>query len=787
MSVRRVSDRRRPTVLARALESLESRMMLCAESHAAAGLVSPEYRDLPESVRGMFSDGHITAAQYATLSPDVQALINPHEVEDARSAKPVNFDEILGIPTGAAPESGPEAEALPDFYPAVSGSFSIDQTSQPGRTLLRFGTQVNNAGMGPGSLLSGRPGVDPIPSGAPISSWLNPDGSQNVLQAVYNYNSTNNSFSLAYYRAAGRFTYHQGHGHFHYDGYANYKLRARNPDGSAGAYVTRADGTGVVGAKTGFCLINVSGSFTMLNGQSSTSIPSYNATGQPSTGCGLLQGVSVGRADVYSSSLEGQWLDVTGVPNGQYFLEMEMDGENAVLESDDVNNIRNFAVTLNANPPAGGISPDEYDSGGSNNNTLADATDYEVMGTFTKTGLNIHWGQDQDWFKFVASSTGSATVRTTPAQGNVDLYLYDDQGNQIGSSTLPSGADTVTYNFVKDQTYYAMATSYNSTTSSNYQIAWTLKPTVTNGVEGAGQATELGAQSAKFLLGRNGPTSTPLTINFTLGGSAVNGVDYQLVTTSVTLGDLQTVAEVEIVPLADGDVEALETVTLTITSNNAYVIGGPAAAQVTIADTPPQVTGSNFNFAAATHDLAFNFTLDVSASLGLDDLTVLNLGTNQVVPASSVSFGDRTNVGTFRFASPLPDGNYRATLSAAGVTHALGAPLPGNAVLDFFVFAGDFNRDRTIDIADFSTLAGSFGLPGTYATGDANYDGTVDIADFSILASKFNTSLPAARAGASTAPVGSAKPAAAMPPTFGSTPIERAIDQVDLINGSNPI
>jgi hypothetical protein len=58
----------------------------------------------------------------------------------------------------------------------------------------------------------------------------------------------------------------------------------------------------------------------------------------------------------------------------------------------------------------------------------------------------------------------------------------------------------------------------------------------------------------------------------------------------------------------------------------------------------------------------------------------------------------------------LPDGNYRATLSASGVTDRAGNALAGgNAVLDFFVLSGDINRDRSVNGSDFAILAGNFG------------------------------------------------------------------------------
>ena len=522
-------------------------------------------------------DGHILHADFMTLSDAQRAHIDTHLVEGELPDGPINFDEILGIPLSASGRSTPEAETFPDWYPAVNGSITLDQTSQSGRTLVKFPTAINNQGSGPGIGISGRPGVDPIPTGAPITSWLRADGGQVVLQPIYEFNGS--SFVLSRYRDAGSFTYHAGHGHFHFDGYNYYRLRQNN-GGQPGPYVNRPDGTTIIGEKVGFCLINVGSSFIMENGQSSTTLPGYGRPGQPSTGCSFVQGVHVGMYDQYGSGTSGQWLDVTGVPNGQYFLEITVDGENVMEETNESNNAKLFPFTLNVNPPIGGITRDEFDNPG-NNDTFANAANMGVMGTFTKTGLTIHWGQDYDFFKFVASSSGTYTVATSQASGDVNVFLYDANENLLGSSTNSGGTDTITHNFVEGQTYYVQARTYNSGTSSNYQLAWTLKPLATS-ASPAPVAMEGGA-IGRFRIARNGPVEQPLTVTFTLGGNAVNGVDYQTVATSATIGSLASFVDVEIVAIDDTLVEPRKTVTLTITSNNAYVVGATGTS-VAIAD-----------------------------------------------------------------------------------------------------------------------------------------------------------------------------------------------------------
>jgi hypothetical protein len=49
-------------------------------------------------------------------------------------------------------------------------------------------------------------------------------------------------------------------------------------------------------------------------------------------------GISQGWGDTYGSSLAYQWIDVTGVPNGTYWLIATADKENAYLETNEKNN-----------------------------------------------------------------------------------------------------------------------------------------------------------------------------------------------------------------------------------------------------------------------------------------------------------------------------------------------------------------------------------------------------------------------------------------------------------------
>ncbi|MDW8262931.1 MAG: choice-of-anchor Q domain-containing protein [Phycisphaerales bacterium] len=167
----------------------------------------------------------------------------------------------------------------------------------------------------------------------------------------------------------------------------------------------------------------------------------------------------------------------------------------------------------------------------------------------------------------------------------------------------------------------------------------------------------------------------------------------------------------------------------------------------------PTVTSIEFLFDGVTlpappHRLRFVFSEDVSSSIANTDLVLQNLTSGQTLPPTGIAVVTGPgNQATFTFPGVafgvLPDGNYNARIPAGAIEDAAGNLLASDAQHSFFVFAGDANRDRSINMDDFSILASRFNLPGTFSQGDFNYDGVCDVGDFTIVASKFNTSLPA--------------------------------------------
>jgi methionine-rich copper-binding protein CopC len=196
--------------------------------------------------------------------------------------------------------------------------------------------------------------------------------------------------------------------------------------------------------------------------------------------------------------------------------------------------------------------------------------------------------------------------------------------------------------------------------------------------------------------------------------------------------------------------------------DNAGLIGAPASTtNVVIVDPAPVVTASSFLFQTAPQRLTITFDQNVSASLSLADVVIRALPSGPTVTPASLTYDTATNTATVTLGGILADGNYRATLLAAGITGPSGVPLAADHAYDFFFLRGDANRDRVVNLRDFNILAANFGQsPRDFTQGDFNYDTLVSLADFNILAARFGAVVAPASAHTSA----SGSPHAPPPP-----------------------
>lgn len=197
---------------------------------------------------------------------------------------------LLFAPIGFA-----QVEQRPNLQPLPA--FDVDLV---GGTKLIFSTTSWNSGVGPLELRAGD--ID--------RGGRKQNRKQKVYQRVYRDDDS------SYDWLAGRFEFHSGHNHFHFNDYALYTLQPFPAPG----------GSQRTGSKTTFCVMDTD--------RIDTSLPGFYS------GCGsAVQGMSVGWGDTYGYWLSGQELDFTGNPHGRYKLKIEIDPKNLLVETNENDNV----------------------------------------------------------------------------------------------------------------------------------------------------------------------------------------------------------------------------------------------------------------------------------------------------------------------------------------------------------------------------------------------------------------------------------------------------------------
>jgi hypothetical protein len=208
-----------------------------------------------------------------------------------------------------------QVDLLPDIVYDVSTLYlnEIDTTARPGRVLLRFEGLYPNAG--PGEFRLEATGED---AG---------NGRQRVVQRVYRDDGTSYTRPTAFLYAP-----HLGD-KMEITGWADYYIREILPDDGVGEVLRE-------GAKT---LVGITSSVAVDFGMP---LPNMPPPGAQFVRNGGNHGISVGYGDLYPRHLDDQWIDITGLPAGEYWLEVEMDRLDHVLEADDTNNSARIKIAL---------------------------------------------------------------------------------------------------------------------------------------------------------------------------------------------------------------------------------------------------------------------------------------------------------------------------------------------------------------------------------------------------------------------------------------------------------
>ncbi|MFH0895361.1 MAG: choice-of-anchor L domain-containing protein, partial [Bacteroidota bacterium] len=197
----------------------------------------------------------------------------------------------------------------------------------------------------------------------------------------------------------------------------------------------------------------------------------------------------------------------------------------------------------------------------------------------------------------------TAWAKVTPCSTyHIKLAICD-----VGDAYYDSGV------FLQENSF-----SQNGSTSA---IAYSNTATFgNNAVEGCADAT------VTFNIAT--PATSPFTINYTIGGTATNGVDYTTIPSSVTIPIGGTSASITIHPLLDGIAEGTENVTIT---SMAVTCGVGSTITIPILNNNPIIALASANTAVCSGQPA---NISVAASGGISPYTYLwnnGAGTNASV------------------------------------------------------------------------------------------------------------------------------------------------------------
>ena len=218
---------------------------------------------------------------------------------------------VVGLLSVASAEpvqaAHPEGSLLPDLVMLPPKDFSIQKRPKGGRW-LRFDTVIANIGPGKFEVYGYQDAGDPPGTLSVVQRVAGgpagPEWSDHPTSAIMTF--------------AG-----DGHDHWHVVGLQQWTLTNDTAD------VLRR------GVKTGFCFWD---NYPLGSSGSPHYLPSTTSACEERTDGTVPMGLSVGWGDEYPSGIAFQYIDIKGLPNGDYTIRVQADAGGAFVEADELEN-----------------------------------------------------------------------------------------------------------------------------------------------------------------------------------------------------------------------------------------------------------------------------------------------------------------------------------------------------------------------------------------------------------------------------------------------------------------
>ena len=226
----------------------------------------------------------------------------------------------------------------------------------------------------------------------------------------------------------------------------------------------------------------------------------------------------------------------------------------------------------------------------------------------------------------------TATFAAGSATALVNLNVIDD--------TLAEGTETAILNLIAGEGYLLGSSANATVTIADNEAA---RPVVTILATDPSAAEKTGTPNpGVFTLSRTGATTSALTVNLTVSGTATNGSDYSTIAATATFAAGSATALVNVNVTDDILVEGPESVIVQVAPGSTYSVGAASIATVTIADNdtaqPPVITISATDPIAAEPSDPGQFTLSRTGA------TTSALTVNLAVSGTATSGSDYTDL-----------------------------------------------------------------------------------------------------------------------------------------------
>jgi len=384
---------------------------------------------------------------------------------------------------------------------------------------------------------------------------------------------------------------------------------------------------------------------------------------------------------------------------------------------------------------------------------------------------------------YVSGFTGGNLDAQINSGGSYDAFIakYNPDGTKVWTKLLGTSGDDQAFALTTDNDgaiYVSGLTSDNldgQTNSGTYDAFITKyqdAPPVTITLAVAPTSvTEDGTPNLVYTFTRTGATTNPLTVNYTIAGTATNGTDYATIGTSVTFAANSATAIVTVNPTADTTIENNETVALTLATGTGYIIGTTTAVTGTITNDDV-ATVPNITLAVApasviengTPNLVYTFTrtgattsaLTVTYSIGG---TATN-GTDYTTIGSSVTFAAGSTTATVT-VDPTADTTIEANETVAltlatgtgytiGTTTAVTGTItnddfPSISINDITVIEGkDLTAPLTLSLSSPSpqTITVNYTITAVDATANLDYTTSTGTLTFAANSTTATLSIP---------------------------------------------